>query len=119
MPVLTDVSLALLKEGILYIHGRCIDQCPIIIMDFGNLSRLLRNGLQPETLSHLSNFLASYILNNMLVPGQVEKWIFITNLNGFSLKELPVPFFLQITQEFTKNYIDRMAKSAVVNLSWV
>jgi len=41
-PKLNDAVLTLLNSGILYLHGRAIDQSPIMILDFKNLSRLLK-----------------------------------------------------------------------------
>lgn len=94
IPILNDQILSLLNEGIVYIHGRCIDQSPILIMDFGKLSELLNTGrLTPQLFCNLHNFYARYIQNNMLLPGQVEKWIILTNLNGFPLKEMPIELF--------------------------
>lgn len=42
----------------------------------------------------------------MLVPGNIEKWVSLTNVNQFSLKKLPIPFFKYIAQEMGANYID-------------
>ena len=43
IPYLTDRTLTVLNKGILYIHGRCMDYSPIILLDFYRLSEMLRN----------------------------------------------------------------------------
>ncbi len=43
IPVLTKETLNLLNKGMMYVHGRSKDLCPIIIIDFKLLAELLKN----------------------------------------------------------------------------
>ena len=82
MPMLTNKIIEILKSGIIYIHGRCKDFQPIVILDFIKLEDLLtRKVITNFNFCSAHNFLATYIENNMLLPGQVEKWSTITNIN--------------------------------------
>jgi hypothetical protein len=66
----------------MYIHGRCKDQSPILIVNFGVLQDLLQKGIiDSANFCSLHNFFGLYMQYNMLVPGQVEKWINLTNIN--------------------------------------
>ncbi len=55
---------------------------------------------------------------NMLVPGQVEKWVNLTNINQFPIKNIPITIFKQCARELTCNYIDQSKKNVIVNLTW-
>ena len=79
---MTDAIIKLIKSGVLYLHGRCMDHCPIIVLNFAKLSDQIRNKeINNYNFCALHNFYVAYIMKNMLVPGQVEKWITIANLN--------------------------------------
>lgn len=81
-PRMQEEMHQLLQSGILYMHGRCIDHTPIMVLDLSKLSVLLKtNQINNYKFCALNNFFARYIMANMLVPGQVEKYITITNLN--------------------------------------
>lgn len=111
IPRLTDATLNLLGKGILYIHGRTKDFYPILVLDFLRLSEMLRNEeIIPGTFCSLHNFMSRYCINNMMLPGQVEKWITICNINQFSIRELPVYWFKACAKELGGNYVDRSAK---------
>lgn len=74
--------MRLLGTGILYIHGRAMDLAPILILDLIKLGDLLdANQITPEMFTNLMNFYCSYMQQNMLVPGHVEKWVSLTNVN--------------------------------------
>ena len=80
-PVLSDGVLYLLNKGLMYIHGRCMDQSPIVILNLKKLSDHLKlKKINPHLFCQLHHFIANYIKLNMLVPGQVEKWITITDI---------------------------------------
>lgn len=59
------------------------------------------------------------MIKNMLVPGQVEKWVALANINQFPLKDLPVTLFRECAFELGLNYIDRSGKSLIVNMTWM
>ena len=117
---LTDRTLNLLNKGIFYIHGRTKIGNPILYLDFKNVLGLLESKeIDPDSFCALHHFFASYILRNMLVPGQIEKWIVITNINQFPLTKLPVSMFKASNKELGTNWIDYSARSFIVNLTWM
>ena len=61
--------------------------------------------------------MAGYIIRNMLVPGQVEKWLIILNINHFSLKKLPVRLFKAVSKELSSNWMQNSKRTVVVNLT--
>ena len=92
---------------------------PILCINFIVVATLLRkNEIEPESFCHAHNFFALYIENNMLVPGLNEKYISMTNINQFQLKDLPVAMFKACAKELTSNYIDYASMQIVLNLTW-
>jgi hypothetical protein len=82
MPYLCDATLKILKTGMFYIHGRTMELQPILVLDFGPLRALLdKNEIDAHLFCSLHNFMSRYMIANMMVPGQVEKWITIANIN--------------------------------------
>lgn len=79
---------------------------------------MLKNDLICEhSFGSLHNFFAGYINRNMLVPGQVEKWIIILNINHFSIKKLPVKMFKATAKELSSNWMQNTKRTVVVNLT--
>ena len=55
----------------------------------------------------------------MLVPGQVEKWLLVTNINKFPIMKLPLSMFKDSNKELGLNWVDYSSKSFVMNLTWM
>lgn len=107
MPRLNDQVLNVLNKGLMYIHGRTKDLSPVLYMDFAKLGPLLKNKeIDDKIYVQLHNFYARYILNNMQVPGQAEKWVTYTNINKFSLSDLPIGLFKDAAKDLGSNWID-------------
>lgn len=120
MPLLTDKTLNLLNKGILYIHGRTKDLSPILILDWGRLAEFLKNKeIDDHIFTSLHNYFANYIMYNMLVPGQVDRWITYTNINKFGLKDMPLQLFRAAAGTLAVNYIDNTSKAFVVNMTFI
>ena len=66
----------------------------------------------------LHNFYAMYMEKNMLIPGQVEKWVVITNLGKFQLKDMPLAMFKASNRDLSGHFIDRSSKQVIVNMTW-
>jgi hypothetical protein len=79
---LNEKALNVLRNGIMYIHGRTKDLHPIIVLDIKNLGALIeQDKIDVEAFGMMHNFLQNYIALNMHVPGQIEKNLIILNLN--------------------------------------
>ena len=92
----------------------------MIYLDLVKLQNLLNQKMiDPDTFCSLHNFMAGYISHNMLVPGQVERWIVILNINHFSINKLPVKMFKASAKELTANYMENTRRTVVVNLTFM
>ena len=119
LPILNPQTLNCLKAGALYIHGRCKDLTPILVANMGVVGRLFeKDQICAESFVQLHNLLANYITANMLVPGQVDRWIVLGDASQFSLLKLPIGIFKQANREMTNNYLENSHKFLVVNMTW-
>lgn len=75
--------------------------------------------IDPTSFCSLHHFFASYMQRNMHLPGQVEKWFIITNINSYPLTKLPLSMFKASNKELGTNWVDCSAKSFLVNLTWI
>lgn len=62
---------------------------------------------------------SGYMIANMLVPGQVERWISLADTSGFSLARLPVGIFKEAHGELAANFLEASQKSITVNLTYM
>lgn len=71
-----------------------MDGSPVVVFDMQLIIDYQKKGLidQP-TLCNYYNFVANYLKRNMLIPGQVEKWVSIINTNKCNLSKMPINFF--------------------------
>lgn len=120
IPILREATVPLLNKGIFYIHGRCMDGSPVVIFDMKVIIDYQKQGLiDAPTLCNYYNFVANYLQRNMLVPGQVEKWVAIINTNKCNLSKMPINFFKACVGEIQQMYPDSVKKCIVLNLTWV
>lgn len=97
-----------------------MDGSPMLYLDLVKLQELLNKKLiDPDTFCSLHNYMAQYISLNMLVPGQVERWIVILNVNHFSINKLPVKMFKTCAKELSANYMENTRRTVVVNLTFM
>lgn len=90
LPVqLTPDVQQMLESGIIYMSGRDNRYRPIVVM---NLK--LFDEKRTELIIRTFTYFFEEIIEHVLLPGQVEQWVTIMNVEGFSLFSLPlgVPF---------------------------
>ena len=55
-----------------------------------NMKKLDFKKTSLEVMFDLISFFIEYVINEMLIPGQVENWNIIINLKGMSLWSIPI-----------------------------
>lgn len=91
-PLLTPLALKCLQNGCMYIFGRDKFFRPTFIMDGANLMRMQRedpNTATVETFTVMLTYLVRYVREVMFLPGHVDQWISIMDMNGASFFKLP------------------------------
>lgn len=76
----------LLPTGAIYVHGRDHRFRPILVV---NLERFDLNRHSVDEYCDLLCFTLEYILKHMLLPGQVENWVVLTDLCKLGYSSIP------------------------------
>lgn len=81
----------MLETGIIYMSGRDNRYRPIIIMNLKFFDEK-----KTELIIRTFTYFFEQIIEHVLLPGQVEQWVTIMDVEGFSLFSLPlgVPLFI-------------------------
>lgn len=75
------------NSGAIYVHGRDHRYRPLLVL---NVSRLNLKNYSVHEYSWLLCFTLEFMIREMMIPGQIENWIVITDLCNKSLTELPL-----------------------------
>jgi hypothetical protein len=90
--MLTPQTLRILNSGCFYIAGRDKFFRPTVVIDGGILAKINKDdptALEGDLFKEIWFFLYSYMRNVMFIPGQVDTWLLIVDLNNLSLGKLP------------------------------
>ncbi|CAD8156730.1 unnamed protein product [Paramecium pentaurelia] len=105
------MSQELLKQGVIYMHGRDNRFRPILVVNARKVAGIKEIDL---LLQSMTVFL-DYILSNCMLPGQIENWIVIMDLGGLGIMGLPKQDLYRIMNYLSSNYRSRMHKCYVIN----
>ena len=103
---------SLLNSGCIYIHGRDHRYRPLIIL---NAERFDLDTYNAQDYSLLLCYILEYCIKNLMIPGHIENWIIITDLNNKSLSSLPISELKSIIKILQDNFRCRMIVNYVVN----
>jgi hypothetical protein len=78
----------ILNSGFIYVHGRDSYFRPIIVVSAQTYLNF-KNNFEFEDIVTAVIYFIEYIINYMLIPGQVENWDIIADLNKVSLFGIP------------------------------
>lgn len=102
----------LLDSGIIYIHGRDHRYRPLIII---NTSKIDLSASSLPQICDLVCFVLEFTVCNLMLPGHIENWIIITDLNNQSLSNLPFTEIKTIIKVLQDNFRCRMIVNYVLN----
>ena len=85
---ITSNIIKILNSGFMYIHGRDNHFRPIFIIKANTFFDLRKIYSYEEMFMSIVYFL-EYVIKNILIVGQVENWIMITDITGVSLVFMP------------------------------
>ena len=101
-PLITHI----LNSGGLYIHGRDHRYRPIIVITPKKLIDFPQHLIMASAF-----FILEYIKENMFLPGQIENWILIIDVQGFDFKDFPKKMITELLTHFPC----RLAKAFIFN----
>jgi hypothetical protein len=110
---ITFKAMEILNSGFLYVHGRDSRFRPLIILItkyfFKHNSRYTYNDWETAII-----YLLEHIIKHLLVPGQIEGWNIICDVQGLSIV-FPPKELKHIFNIFFENYKCRLNKMWIVN----
>jgi hypothetical protein len=109
---ITFKTMEILNSGFIYVHGRDSRFRPIIVLVMNNYST---TKYKYEDFETAIIYLLEYVLNNMLIPGQVEAWNIICDVQGTGLI-FPSKEIKSIFSIFHKHYKCRLNKMWILNV---
>ena len=102
----------LLNSGSIYFHGRDHRFRPLLIL---NVERFNLKQYSSVSYSYLLCFLLEFAIQKLMIPGQIENWIVITDLNSKGLTKLPLNDMKKVIKTLQDNFRCRMSVNYVVN----
>jgi len=120
LPVqLTPEIQQLLESGIIYMCGRDNRYRPIVVMNLR-----LFDEKRTDLIIRTFTYFFEEIIEHVLLPGQVEQWVTIMDVEGFSLFSLPLGGGRKLLNHLETHYRGRLYRLYLVNspsavwLSW-
>jgi CRAL/TRIO domain len=80
-----------------------------------NLRKLFESKIDLQTCIKSNHYLLEYLKSEVLVPGRIETWDFIVDLEGFNKLKYPKSSFEKIFKEFTRFYPSRANLIITIN----
>ena len=109
-------TIEILNKGFIYAYGRDCKFRPILIF---RLEQFVKNEkiYSVQEVLEAGIFLGQFVINHMLLPGQVERWNLLVNLRKATLLSLPdhIKKLLPIMNE---GFISRMNKTYIIGMNF-
>jgi len=112
---ISDKTKEILNIGLIYIHGRDCRYRPIINIS-AKMFEKYKNVYTFLEIKIAIIYLLEYILEHLLIPGQVENWDVIIDCNDVYITSIPTEI-QEIISELQNNYPCRLFILYLVNLS--
>lgn len=100
--ILNDDMKKLIENGLIYVHGRDKSFRPIIVFQSGVFTDV---GASLEDALLATYFVSWMLIDHLMIPGKIENWVLIDDLDNLSMFKLPNKFikdFMESTQTHLK-----------------
>jgi hypothetical protein len=109
---LSDRLKNFLNDGLLYIAGRDNKFRPIIVF---NVNRIDAKQFDLNFMITAMTFWLKTVIEEWMLPGQVEQWVFIGNIKGMGIGALAVQEVRKLFEFLQTNFKCRLHKIYLVN----
>lgn len=102
-----------MNSGFLYIHKRDLRHHNILVVDCGKTK-----GMKDEDLKNMSfaaNFLMTYMIAHLSVPGKAEAWTMILDLKDIGMTDLPLGTLKGVMASAQNNFRGTAFKIFILN----
>ena len=112
---INDKTIYLLNSGFMYVHGRDHHFRPVIFCTIKKVKNLLATDdtYDFEDINRSIIYLVNYVMEYLLIPGQIENWIIFVDFDGMGVTDLGD--FQKIISTFSKRR-GRVFKNFFVNI---
>ena len=83
-----DKTIYILNSGFMYVHGRDHHFRPVIFCSIKKVKNLLSENYTFEDISRSIIYLMNYVMDYLLIPGQIENWIIFVDFEGVGVTDL-------------------------------
>jgi hypothetical protein len=112
---ITNKSIELLNCGFIYIHGRDNHLRPVFVVQAKKYMDLKDKYTYEDWLLCIIYFM-EYLVNELLIPGQVENWVLISDVTGVSMV-FPPGDMKKLIAVLQSNYRCRLYVNYVIGMS--
>ncbi|GIX64058.1 CRAL/TRIO domain-containing protein, putative [Babesia caballi] len=114
LPVSRSEIEDVMAKGIVYIHGR--DRCmrPVVVLQLRKVSNN-----QHDAVLRCVFFTLEVAIHRLMIPGRIEQWRVILDMNGTNLLGMQVTLMKQIARALTVNYRGRLSQMFVINAPYI
>lgn len=103
-----------LNSGLIYVHGRDAQLRPIVVF---NVSMIDPKKTDLDLVIRTMTFWFEYIINEWMLPGQIETWVFLTNLKGLGAAQMALSSNRRLFTYLSDNYKCRLATLYMLNVT--
>ena len=109
--------IEILNKGFVYAHGRDCRYRPILVF---RVQEFVKNKdiYSVEEVIEAGSFLGQFVINNMMIPGQIERWNLIISLKGATLLSLP-DHIKKLIPVMNEAFISRLHKNYIIGMTFI
>jgi hypothetical protein len=109
--------IEILNKGFVYAHGRDCRFRPILIF---RAQEFVKNQkiYTVEEVVEAGAFLGQFVLNNMMIPGQIECWNLLISLKGAHVLSLP-EHIKKLVPAMNEGFISRLNKNYIIGMTFL
>ena len=108
--------IEILNKGFVYVYGRDGRFRPILIFRLVEFVKYEKIYSVQEVI-YAGMFLGQFIINNLLLPGHIERWVLIINLRKTTLLSLP-EHIKKLLPVMNEGFISRLHKTYVIGMNF-
>ncbi|GFE55801.1 CRAL TRIO domain-containing, putative [Babesia ovis] len=114
LPIQRHEVEGVISRGIIYVHGR--DRCmrPVVVLQLSNVGKTPH-----DAVLRCIFFMLEVTIHRLMVPGRVEQWKVIVDMNGTNLLGMQVSLIKQIARALTVNYRGRLSQMFLINAPYI
>ena len=108
--------IELLNKGVIYCYGRDCRYRPNLVFRLKEFVKIEKIYSVQEVIE-AGSFLGQFVINNMMIPGQVERWNLIINLKGATVLSLP-EHIKKLIPVMNEAFLSRLNKNYVIGMTF-